>query len=97
MAIEKLTQEEIQALRAASPQWNLAADGSAISRDFKFRDFAEAWEFMGQIARLAEEQNHHPEWSNVYNRVHITLTTHEAGGLTARDANLAKAIDLLLS
>ena len=67
----------------------------AIQRDFAFRDFVEAWGFMARVALLAEKQDHHPEWSNVWNRVSITLATHDAGGLSARDIKLAQAIDAL--
>jgi 4a-hydroxytetrahydrobiopterin dehydratase len=66
-----------------------------MTRSFKFRDFSEAWAFMSRVALLAEQQDHHPEWSNVYNKVEITLTTHDAGGLSARDVRMAKAIDQL--
>ena len=81
---------------AALPEWSLRSDGLAIEREFKFRNFSEAWAFMARVALLAEKHDHHPEWSNVYNRVAITLTTHDAGGLSERDAKLARAIDRLL-
>lgn len=84
--------ERIEAL-ADLPGWSLRDDKAAISRDFAFHDFSEAFAFMARVALLAEKMDHHPEWSNVYNRVHITLTTHDAGGLSARDAAMAKAID----
>lgn len=93
MAIAKMTAEERDAALADSPEWKLREDKLAISRDFKFRDFSEAWGFMARVALLAEKQDHHPEWSNVYNRVSITLTTHDAGGLSARDVRMAGAID----
>ena len=68
-----------------------------LSREFTFNDFKEAWAFMSQVAVLAEEQNHHPEWSNVYNRVNIHLSTHDAGNtVTDKDRKLADAIDRLL-
>ncbi len=82
------------ALQALPPGWNIAADKTSISRHFKFKDFAQAWSFMSQVALLAEKMDHHPEWSNVYNKVDITLSTHEAGGLTERDVRLAAAINL---
>ena len=69
----------------------------AIRRGFRFRDFNEAWGFMARVALLAEAQDHHPEWSNAYNRVEVVLTTHDAGGLSERDLRLARAIDALLS
>ena len=69
----------------------------AIERSFRFRDFNEAWGFMNRVALLAESQNHHPDWSNVWNRVRIELSTHDAGGLTDNDVKLAQAIDALLA
>lgn len=66
-----------------------------IERDYKFVDFSAAWGFMARVALLAESADHHPEWSNVYNRVSIRLTTHDAGGLTQKDTDLARAIDAL--
>lgn len=94
--VAELTAEELDAALDALPEWTLRADGKAIMRSFRFRDFAQAWAFMGKVAALAEAQDHHPEWFNVYNRVEITLTTHEAGGLSARDVRLARDIDALL-
>lgn len=69
----------------------------AISHDFKFKDFSEAFGFMARVALLAQAADHHPEWSNVYNRVRITLSTHSAGGLTEKDVELAERIDQLLA
>lgn len=77
--------------------WRALADRDALRRAFKFRDFSAAWAFMSRVALLAEKHDHHPEWSNVYNRVEITLTTHDAGGLSQRDVALALAIDALLA
>jgi len=77
----------------ALPKWTISADKKSIHQHFKFKSFKEAWSFMTHVALLAEKMNHHPEWSNVYNKVDITLTTHDAGGLTDRDAKLAAAID----
>lgn len=94
--VKQLSAAERAAALADLPGWTLREDGKAISRLFRFRDFAEAWAFMGKVAALAEAQDHHPEWSNVYNRVEITLTTHDAGGLSARDVRLAKAIGEVL-
>ena len=87
--------ERAEALRQL-PAWTLRDDASAIYRSFKFADFSEAFAFMTRVALLAEKDNHHPEWSNVYNRVEVTLTTHDAGGLSQRDVNMAWAIDRLL-
>jgi 4a-hydroxytetrahydrobiopterin dehydratase len=84
------------ALGATLPAWTVAADRDAIRRRFHFKDFSEAFGFMARVALLAEAQGHHPDWSNVWNRVEITLTTHDAGGLTERDVALARAIDALL-
>jgi 4a-hydroxytetrahydrobiopterin dehydratase len=92
MPIPKLTDAERDAALAALPAWTLRADGLAIERSFKFADFSEAFAFMTRVALLAEQADHHPEWSNVYNRVAITLTTHDAGGLSARDVAMATAI-----
>ena len=78
---------------AALPQWRHDDARGAISRDFKFRDFNQAFAFMTQVALAAERHDHHPEWSNVYNRVSITLTTHAANGLTQQDFDLAAFID----
>ena len=86
--------ERAQALREL-PEWTLRDDGSAIYRSFRFADFSEAFAFMTRVALIAEKDNHHPEWSNVYNRVEITLTTHDANGLSQRDVNMAWAIDRL--
>ena len=80
-------------MAAALPGWALAQGRDAIARHFKFADFSAAWGFMCRVALLAEQQDHHPEWSNVYNQVTITLTTHDAGGLSVRDLRLAEAID----
>ena len=71
--------------------WTFQNNG--IEKDFEFRDFVAAFSFMTRIAMLAEKQNHHPEWSNVYNKVHVRLSTHDAGGLTDKDFQLADAIN----
>jgi 4a-hydroxytetrahydrobiopterin dehydratase len=93
MAIARLTDSECNAALAALPEWSLRADGLAICRTFRFDDFAEAFGFMSRVAIIAEKADHHPEWFNVYNRVEITLTTHDAGGLSSRDVSLAGVID----
>ncbi len=100
MSVPEFTPEETADLLKAHPEWSLARDGKAIARTFRFKDFSEAWGFMNRVALLAEAQDHHPEWFNVYNRVEVTLTTHDAGtsgGLSARDAKLASAIDGIAS
>ncbi len=96
MMIEMLDAAARAALPATLPQWRLVEGRDAIQRSFKFRDFSQAWGFMARAALLAEKSDHHPEWFNVYNRVDVTLTTHDAGGLSARDVALAQAIDALL-
>ena len=93
MPIARLTQAKCEALLEECPEWKLRKDGLAIARDFKFADFNAAFGFMARVALAADKADHHPEWSNVYNKVHITLTTHDAGGLSQRDADMAKAID----
>lgn len=73
--------------------WTLDANRDAISKTFQFEDFPEAFAFMTQAAFFAEKWNHHPEWRNVYNKVDVTLTTHDVGGLSALDAKLARKMD----
>jgi len=94
--IARLTEEERAGLAATLPGWRLVEGRDAIMREFRFRDFSEAFGFMSRVALLAEKQDHHPEWFNVWNRVEITLSTHDAGGLSKRDIKLAQAIDGLL-
>jgi 4a-hydroxytetrahydrobiopterin dehydratase len=99
MSVPELTPEKTAALLAQHPQWQLSRKGKAITRTFQFANFSEAWGFMNRVALLAEAQDHHPEWFNVYAKVEVTLTTHDAGasgGLSQRDAKLAQAIDALL-
>ncbi len=78
---------------ATVPHWRHDPQRRAIVREFVFPDFVQAFAFMTRVALEAERRNHHPDWSNVYNRVTIALTTHDAGGLTERDFELARAID----
>lgn len=96
MPIPRLTDSERDAALAALPDWTLRADGLAISRRFAFADFNQAFGFMTRVALLAEKSDHHPEWSNVWNRVDVTLTTHDAGGLSERDIALGHAIEGVL-
>ena len=93
--VEKLDAAARAGLAAELPEWRLVEGRDALTRHFRFQDFSAAWGFMSRVALLAEAQDHHPEWSNVYNRVEITLTTHDAGGLSARDVKLARSIDAL--
>lgn len=92
----KLTKTERAALAETVPGWELHPTRDAIVRSFTFADFSQAWGFMSRVALLAEAAGHHPEWSNVWNRVEILLTTHDAGGLSAKDIALASAISALL-
>jgi 4a-hydroxytetrahydrobiopterin dehydratase len=93
MSMTKLTLEAVQALLAPLPNWTRDIQCRAITREFIFDDFMHAFAFMTQVALVAEKRDHHPEWSNVYNKVVITLTTHDADGLTQRDINLARNAD----
>ena len=94
--VEKLDATGRAALARDLPRWAMVEGRDAITRSFRFADFSAAWGFMARVALLAEKQDHHPEWFNVWNRVEITLSTHDAGGLSVRDVALAKAIDALV-
>lgn len=94
--VPELSDEDRARLLADHPEWALTRDGKAIERTFQFGDFSEAWSFMSRVALLADSHDHHPEWFNVYAKVEITLTTHDAGGLSTRDAKMARAIDALV-
>ena len=97
--VKKLTGEaRIAALKPLSGWTDLGTienGRDAIEKKFKFKDFNEAFGFMGRIALMAEKMDHHPEWFNVYNKVHIILSTHDAGGASERDIKLAQFIDTL--
>lgn len=93
---ETLSKEATRELLEIRPGWALSDDELSVSASLKFANFVEAWGFMTEIAIAAEAFNHHPEWSNVWNRVDITLTTHDAGGLTEKDIALARAIEAAL-
>ena len=80
---------------SAVPLWAKVQDGRAIHRAFTFKNFSEAFAFMTRCALVSEKMNHHPDWSNSWNKVDITLTTHDQGKLTENDITLAKAIDKL--
>ncbi len=90
---EILTGPARRAALATLDDWREAADGRAIEKHFRFADFGAAFAFMTRVALLAERRNHHPDWRNVYDRVEVTLTTHDAGGVTERDIALARLID----
>lgn len=91
--VEKLTAAERREALAGLPDWRMVDGRDAIRRVFKFADFNAAWGFMSRIALQAEKLDHHPEWSNVYGTVDITLSTHDCNGLSARDIALARFID----
>ena len=91
--VEKLTPEERAAALAELSGWSEVDGRDAIQRTLTFSDFNEAFGFMTRVAIKADQADHHPEWFNVYNRVEITLSTHDAGGLSARDVALARFID----
>jgi 4a-hydroxytetrahydrobiopterin dehydratase len=93
----KLTDAERSAAIADLLDWSLADGREAIRKSFKFADFNEAFGFMTRVALVAETLNHHPDWSNVWNRVEVELSTHDVGGLTRLDIELAKAMDLIAS
>ena len=93
--VEKLGEAERAALPKTLPQWKQVTGRDAIQRDWSFENFSAAWAFMSRVALLAEKHDHHPEWANVWNRVEIILSTHDAGGLSARDVALAREIDKL--
>lgn len=90
---KKLVDEERTAALAGLPQWSPVPGRDAITRSIRFRDFNAAFGFMARVALMAEKLDHHPEWFNVYNRVDITLSTHDVGGLSERDVALARFID----
>ena len=91
--VEKLAGDARRDALATLDSWAEVEDRDAIQKSFRFQDFNEAFGFMGRIALMAEKMDHHPEWFNVYNRVDITLSTHDAGGVSERDIALAKFID----
>lgn len=84
----KLTEAQIQQALAELPEWRYHED--KLQRTFKFADFSQAWGFMSRVALMAEKMDHHPDWSNVYNTVHVALSTHDAGGVTELDLQLAR-------
>jgi 4a-hydroxytetrahydrobiopterin dehydratase len=89
----KLAIEDLKTALKRLPDWSLAKDREAISRRFTFIDFDAAFAFMTRAALLAAKMDHHPEWTNVYNKVDVTLATHDAGGVTKKDIELATAMD----
>lgn len=93
----RLSEEERPSALAPLKDWVMVEGRDAIHKTFKFRNFNEAFGFMTRAAMVAEKMDHHPEWFNVYNKVEVTLSTHDAGGLTQLDINLAVALDLFES
>jgi 4a-hydroxytetrahydrobiopterin dehydratase len=93
MASKKLAAGEIAERMAKVPKWRLV--GERLHREFQFEDFVRAFGFMSSVALLAEKANHHPDWTNAYGKVVVDLTSHDSGGLTQRDFDLAMAIDTL--
>jgi 4a-hydroxytetrahydrobiopterin dehydratase len=94
--IEQLNEAERATALDSLGEWDFDEARDALTRQFAFADFSEAFGFMARVALLADKADHHPEWSNIYNRVDILLTTHDAGGLSHRDVDLATAIDKLI-
>ena len=94
--VEQLSDAERVDALDGLPDWDVDEARDAITRTFTFDDFSQAFAFMTQVALIAEKADHHPEWSNVYNRVDILLTTHDAGGLSERDIDMAQKIDALV-
>jgi 4a-hydroxytetrahydrobiopterin dehydratase len=92
MALERIGVETALAL-AGLGGWRAAEGRDALVKSFRFKDFNAAFGFMTRVALLAEKMDHHPEWSNVYNRVDVLLATHEAGGITERDVKMARFMD----
>ncbi len=93
--LERLTGDALHGAVAELDGWALREDGLAIARTFTFADFSEAFAFMTRVAMIAEKSDHHPEWFNVWNRVEMTLTTHDAGGVSQRDIAMARAVAAL--
>jgi 4a-hydroxytetrahydrobiopterin dehydratase len=89
--MEKLSNDEINKKLTQLNRWEL--NRNSIQKDFEFKDFKEAMDFMNELAKVAEKLNHHPDWSNSYNKVSIKLTSHDVGGLTENDFTFAKAAD----
>ena len=97
MAVAKLSEEERARALENLPGWTHDAAADAIRRTFRFRDFGEAFGFVARVALIAERMDHHPAWTNAYNRVDILLTTHEAAGLSSRDIAMARAIEAVIA
>ena len=94
---DKLTADARKAAMAKLKHWSEVSGRDAITRKFTFKDFREAFAFMTQVADVANQMDHHPEWFNVYKTVEVTLSTHDAGGVTGLDVKLAEAMNRLVS
>ena len=93
--VERLSAEARKSALKGLPGWKEVQGREAIARTFTFKDFNEAFGFMSRVALVAEKRDHHPEWKNVYKTVEVVLATHDAGGVTARDIELATAMDTI--
>ena len=93
MMAHKLNADELRVALDAIADWGEVPDRDAITRTFQFKNFNEAFGFMARVALEAEKADHHPEWQNVYNRVEVVLTTHDASGITSLDVDLARVMD----
>jgi 4a-hydroxytetrahydrobiopterin dehydratase len=91
--MDEVLADQISSFLGEHPEWRITEQ--KLVRDFRFRNFREAFGFMTEVAFLAERANHHPEWSNVYNQVQVALTTHDAGGITEKDLGLARQMESL--
>lgn len=94
MSLKCKLDDEIEQFLKAHPDWT--KHNQALSRQLQFNDFIQAFDFMTQVANIADAHDHHPQWSNCYNKVNIEITTHEAGGITQRDFVFIEAVDQLL-
>ncbi len=93
--VVRLTDEERSTALASLTEWQSVEGRDAITRSYKFKDFNEAFGWMTRVAMVAEKMDHHPEWANVYNSIKVTLSTHDAGGITQLDINLAIIMDMV--
>lgn len=96
-ALQRMSEDEIKPYLQSLPLWALDTQLKTLSREFRFSDFGQAFIFMTQVAEVAKTHNHHPEWRNVYNKVWVTWTTHDVGGLSLKDIQMAKICDQLFS
>lgn len=94
---ELLSEVQKKQFAATGANWQVNDEGRSVSIALEFPGFAQAWHVMNEIAVVAEKMNHHPEWKNIYNKVWIDLTTHDAGGLTGLDLSLAQQIDAIVT